>query len=349
MKLKKDKYTYLSDINNHLCFKCYYNFALNQTAKFLFPIIRRWEISKIKYFGKLPLKHQPVFIIGAPRTGSTILYQTLTNLYDVLYLDNLVCSFHRNLLFGFQLSNIFFGSKPHNNFQANHGSTDGWHSPSECGQFWYKWLPKDHHFIDYDEITQKMVSELRLEISAIINCFDKPLVFKNLNAGQRLRLITECFPEAKFLFITRDPLQTAQSILKSKREIGIADNSFWSIMPPNVSELKGLDWYEQIVKQVYFLEKQIIEDSSLSSTENFFTIQFEELSIDHINSLAQKLGFHERHNPIKPSISVHKKVYVNPIEFKKLKRQVEALDWGFLKNNLNHPHQFSVKRSNLYE
>ena len=30
----------------------------------------------------------PIFIIGAPRTGSTILYQGLTNQADVLYIDN---------------------------------------------------------------------------------------------------------------------------------------------------------------------------------------------------------------------------------------------------------------------
>jgi hypothetical protein len=30
-------------------------------------------------------------MIGAPRTGSTILYQSLTNYFDLLYIDNLVC------------------------------------------------------------------------------------------------------------------------------------------------------------------------------------------------------------------------------------------------------------------
>jgi hypothetical protein len=63
------------------------------------PIIVKWQKPYLDKYGNQPLKHQPVFIIGAPRTGSTILYQTLTNLYDVLYIDNLVCRFSKNLFF----------------------------------------------------------------------------------------------------------------------------------------------------------------------------------------------------------------------------------------------------------
>ena len=214
----------------------YYNFATNQCAKLSSPMISRWEKSFLDQYGNQPLKHQPVFIIGAPRTGSTILYQALTNLYNVLYVDNLTCRLHRNFFFGFWLSQKLFGAKPHNNYQADHGSTKGLHSPSECGQFWYRWLPRDHHFIDYEEITPQMVKDIRREITAVSNYFDKPIVFKNLNAGQRIRLLTKCFPDAKFVFITRDPVHTSQAILQSKRFLKLRDTDFWSIMPQNVQE-----------------------------------------------------------------------------------------------------------------
>jgi len=316
-------------LKKYLPLKNYYNFALNQAVKLIAPALRLWESKKIKHYGDEPLQHQPIFIIGAPRTGSTILYQAITNLYDVLYIDNLVCRFHRNLFFGFWLSNMIYESKPHNNFQSWHGQTKGGHSPSECGQFWYRWLPKDHHFIDYDEITPQMVEEIRREITAIINYFDKPIVFKNLNAGQRLRLLTQCFPDAKFIFITRDPLQTAQSILKAKRRAGLFDNKFWSIMPPNVNELKKLEWDEQIVKQVYFLEKQIVHDSFLAGQDNFFTLHYKDLSLEQINTLAKKLGLQNKENAQKPDIRIQETVSVAPTEYERLKCRVEALDWSF--------------------
>jgi hypothetical protein len=59
----------------------------------------------------------------------------------------------------------------------------GMNAPSECGQFWYRWLPKEHHCIDYDEITDEIINQNRTEISAVINYFDKSTLFKNLNAG----------------------------------------------------------------------------------------------------------------------------------------------------------------------
>ena len=259
--------------------KNYIKFFIGKLISLLSPAIRLWENKYLNKYGNLPLKHQPVFIIGAPRTGSTILYQTITNQFDVLYVDNLVCEFHKNFFFGFWLSDKIFKLKAHNCFKSNHGNTKecGRHAPSECGEFWYRWLPRDRHFIDYDDITDKMVKEIREEISTIINYFDKPLVFKNLNAGQRLRLLSRCFPEAKFIFIKREPIFTAQSIIKAKRKVGIADNEFWSVMPKNYKRLEKLNSYEQIIKQIYYIEKQIMEDSKLYRHNNFLTIDYREL------------------------------------------------------------------------
>ena len=185
--------------------KNYIRFFISKFFSLVSPLIKVWEDKQIKKYASMPLKHQPVFIIGAPRTGSTILYQTITNQLDVLYIDNLVCHFYRNIFFGFWLSNKLFKQKAHNCFKSNHGNTSscGLHAPSECGGFWYRWLPNDRHFIDYDDITDEMVEQIREEITAVINYFDKPLVFKNLNAGQRLRLLQRCFPEAKFIFTKR--------------------------------------------------------------------------------------------------------------------------------------------------
>jgi hypothetical protein len=223
------------------------------------------------------------------------------------------------------------GEKPHNNYQADHGRTRGLHSPSECGQFWYRWLPKDHHFIDFDEITPRMVEEIRREITAVINCFDKPLVFKNLNAGQRMRLLTKCFPEAKFIFITRDPLYTAQAILKSKRLLGLKVNDFWSIMPPNILELLNLDGYEQIVKQVYFLEKQIVEDSGLVAQGAFHVMHLKDLSVSSISDLAAALGIHKGPgDPTQPDIYVNETRSISETDFVCLQEQISTLDWSFL-------------------
>lgn len=240
----------------------------------------------------------PVFIIGAPRTGSTILYQALTNIYEVAYIDNVACEWHNNLRFGMWLSERLYGSKAHNNFKANHGDTAefGGHAPSECGGFWYRWLPTDRHFVDDADITPAMVCQLREEVLGVSSRIGKPLVFKNLNAGQRLRLIKKAFPDAKLIFVRRDPRFVTRSILKARARLGIAEGAWWSIRPQNFESLKSLPEPEMCAAQIYYLEKQIQKDLALFPKESFRVIHYQELDIGVIHTLGEWIGASARTN-----------------------------------------------------
>lgn len=90
-----------------------------------------------------------------------------------------------------------------------------------------------------------------------------------------------------------------------------------------------MDWDEQIVKQVYFLEKQIVHDSFLAGQDHFFTLHYKDLSLQQIDVLAKKLGLHNKENAQKPEIHTQETVSVAPTEYERLKSRVEALDWSF--------------------
>jgi LPS sulfotransferase NodH len=313
--------------------KNYIIFLINRIYILLLPLIKKWEKKYYKKYANVPLKHQPVFIIGAPRTGSTILYQILTNQLDVLYIDNLICRFDKSLFFGFWLSDKLFKQTAHNCFKSDQGDTTkcGSHAPSECGSFWYRWLPKDRHFIDYDDINDKMIKEIRKEIAAVINYFDKPIMFKNLNAGQRLRLLQKCFPEAKFIFIKREPIYTAQSILKVKRKLVLNDNDFWSVMPKNVEQLSKLNGFEQIVKQIFYLEKQIEQDTKLFKDKNIMRINYTDLCQNFEDVVKQCKVFvkaDKREDYKKAEIKLSEKITLDENEIDRLKKEIAKLDWG---------------------
>lgn len=245
---------------------------------------------------KLPQELAPIFIIGAPRTGSTILYQSITNFYDVKYIDNTACRWHRNLLFGMWLSHRKYNNIPHDNFSANHGSTVkfGSHAPSECGEFWYRWLPKSHHFIDHSEITDRIVKEIKQEVEQVTVYFQKPLLFKNLNVGQRLRLIHRAFPNARIIYIRRDPRFVVRSIAEARKKVGIGKGEWWSIMPSNITDLLDLPEEQMCAAQVYYIEKQIEEDLSLFPQKNVKTIHYQELSKHIIHEIGTWLGMAPR-------------------------------------------------------
>src|SRR5690606_3871153 len=161
---------------------------------------------------------------------------------------------------------------------------------SECGEFWYRWLPRDRHFIDHDEITDQMVKGIREEVLGASKYLQRPLLFKNLNAGQRLRLIRKAFPEAKIIFVRRDPRFVARSILNARRKVGTPSNRWWSIMPANVEELLQLPEAEVGVAQVYCLGRQIEEDLKLFPKENVQIIHYQELGDALIRRLAEWCG-----------------------------------------------------------
>jgi len=323
-------------MNKYINPRNYVGTCSNRAPFILSPLIRCFEKEKIDHYGNMQLKHEPVFIIGAPRTGSTILYQSLTNLYEILYVDNLVCKFYRNFFFGFWLSNKLYGDRPHNNYRSENGDTAvyGLHAPSECGQFWYRWLPKERHFVDCDEINDAMVDQIRIEIAAIINRFNKPILFKNLNAGQRLRLIQKCFPEAKLLYIKREPFFVVQSILKARAERRIRPNQIWSVKPPNYVSLLSLDETSMIAAQVYYLEKQIEKDLSLFNRKNVFIFSYESMAKDFdsfFSGLEKYLNFEKpnsfENKIVLPDITLKNRVTVDKILAHKIDDAIKKFEW----------------------
>jgi len=315
--------------------KNYINFIVNKILTLLTPIIRRWENKYIKKYSNQPLKHQPVFIIGAPRTGSTILYQTLTNQFDVLYVDNLVCKFYKNFFFGFWLRDKIFKQKAHNCFKSNHGDTSkcGLYAPSECGGFWYRWLPSDRHFVDYEDITDEMLSEIRKEITTVINYFDKPIVFNNNNIALRIRLIKKIFPDAKFIIADREPIFVAQSLLKARKTFYNDLNIWWSIMPKNYIELLEEPYFKQVVLQHYNINKQMYKDlTELINDTNYLTINYKDFcanknkvfkEIDNlINYKTTRLSF--TNNEVIES----RKLNLEESLIKKIEIEIERLDWN---------------------
>lgn len=299
-----------------------FNFGQTTLLRACQPVI--WQLERRLFYLSPRERNQPIFIIGAPRTGSTILYQALTNAYQFAYIDNTACTWHRNLRFGLWLSQKKWGDTPHNNFKADHGNTRkfGGHAPSECGQFWYRWLAGHKHFIDHDEVTERMIQEVREEVLGASGYLKRPLLFKNLNAGQRLRLINRAFPDAKIVFVRRDPRFVTRSILKARKKVGTPANRWWSIMPPNVNDLLQLPEPEMCSAQVYYLERQIEEDLKLFSADNVRVVHYQEFGEELVHRLAEWCGVPERQSGKMPSFMHDDPAKLSPQEREELDKLV---------------------------
>jgi hypothetical protein len=237
-------------------------FILRRIFKYFAFVFKVFENKGIKKYGRKIPQNQPVFILGVPRSGTTVLYQLLTSYFDVSYVNNLVNLSRPNVFIGFRLANFLYKNKPHNSFHSKFGNTEneGLNAPSEAGQIWYRWLPKGDIILDEKSLAEKEKNDLRLTIIAILNRFNKPLVIKNLYFSLRIRLLSSLFPEAKYIVVQREPYFIAQSILIGRRKNNIKENEWWSVVPPIAKKVHYDNEYEMIAAQVYYLNKLIDDD-----------------------------------------------------------------------------------------
>ncbi len=320
----------------------FYKWSLyRRILKYSSPVITIAEKRKIAKYGNTSPAQPCIFIIGAPRTGSTILYQLVTNIYDLLYIDNLVNLARQNPYFGFWLSKKLFHYKPHESYSSNFGDTtrEGLHAPCE-GLFWYKWLPKDRHYTEPSDLDHKQMKDFRQTVNAIINRFNKPLIIKNLSFSLRLKLLKELFPEAKYIIIHRSPLFTSQSLWIAKKKNHVPDRQVWGILPRQFQHLEKLNSYEQIVKQIYLIEQQIYHDIRMFPEDNVMHINYEDLIPDPekvINRIARFIrpDLSRRAPTQLPEIKIRNKINLQEHEIQNLKHYIKELDWTEFKTNIH--------------
>ncbi len=201
----------------------------------------------------------PVFIIGAPRTGSTLLYQLLCSTKTFCYINNLTCMFYENITMGMKISSKVLTKNDKIHLRSDLGRTNGWYSPSECGKLWYRWFTKNKPYTGQPLNSEKSKIEMAQELHAAMHYSKKPLLIKNLNNSLRIKTLQKVFPTAKFIWIKRNHPDTIQSIIQAKRKLGVPQKVTWSVSPNN-EEAFGSE-LAQVKNQISSIEHIIETDA----------------------------------------------------------------------------------------
>jgi|SaaInlV_100m_DNA_6_1039743.scaffolds.fasta_scaffold08944_2 hypothetical protein len=289
----------------------------------------------IKYYSKQKLLYPPIFIIWAPRTWSTILYQYITKYIDISYPNNFVWNLPEIPLFASLFYKFFFKKKKHNSFSSNYWETKWYSSPNEFGWFFYRWLSSKKDYYTSKELNSKKKNEIKSTIIWLQHINKKAYIIKNMNCWLRISLIKDIFPEAIFIFCKRDPLETAHSILNVRKKICNNPNSWWSIKPKEFDNIRNLDYYEQIVKQIYYIEKQIHFDLKELWNNKYLIINYNnfldnpQYILKQINKLLNKnnINLKINGNIIKKNLKNRNKEY-NINDNNKFSKYISKLNWN---------------------
>jgi hypothetical protein len=241
-----------------------------------------------------PLEHIPVFIIGAPRTGSTLLYQVMTEYFDFGYLSNLHCRFKGSPALAEWLFRPLRWRKQ-SSFSSVHGVTPGWSAPSECGEFWYRFFRIRPQYVQRGEADPRQMRLLRASVQALGNVFGRPILFKNMNCALRLQPLADALPEALFIVTKRDIVDTAVSLLQTRKRVHGDYNTWWSMEPPAMESLQCLPPHEQVVEQIVQIYELIESQSRDLGTERFLVVGYEQFCENVHQTLSELDAFFARH------------------------------------------------------
>ena len=185
-----------------------------------------WEES-----GTLPT----LFIIGAPRSGSTLLTQLLARATSIGFINNLTARFWRAPVLAMALQMHAGGLLTRERFDSDRGATFGMEQPSEFGFFWRRWFAyNDSHAVDADMVARIDQVALRSEIAGMSHAASAPMMFKNLAAcGMNARFLATVIPQSVFLVVLRDRLATARSILRARYRTSSDFGTWFSVRPPD--------------------------------------------------------------------------------------------------------------------
>lgn len=248
--------------------------------------LHQLEISTNKV-SNTQLSYPPIFIIGAPRSGSTLLYQVLTDYYDVGYLSNFHAKFYGAPSI---VERLFHPLKWHqkSDYTSYHGRTEGWLAPGECGQFWYRFFRRKPVYVPLVEANPEKLSQLRTSIQCLGNAFGKPILFKNLYCSLRLQAIAKALPESLFIVIHRNMVDNGHSLLAGRKKVYGNYHTWWSAEPPAIDKLRTLPPHEQVIEQIRHIYGVIEQDKQVIGTERFLDLSYEELC-DHSHNVLDKI------------------------------------------------------------
>lgn len=265
----------------------------------ILPLLQNILLTKTKFAIE---QYPPIFIIGAPRTGSTYLFQMLASYFQFAYLNNLSSIIFKTPSLAIYINKLL-GINNFANKTSEYGFTPGLFSPSEGGpvfNYWFGTLEGAGNIKNREHIA-------RTEIRTISSIMEAPFLAKNLNNSMRIPLIIRTFPNACFIHIKRNPIYVTQSLILARRRL-FGDQSKWfGPTPPEKKELEVLSPFEQVVLQVKLIEECIDKDIAQLDIKRVIEVNYEDLC-DSKEAVLRNIGIELSSFGIALHLNAHNKL-----------------------------------------
>ncbi len=226
-----------------------------------------------------------VYIMGCARSGTTLVYQYLTQSGLFAYPSNFLSRFYYAPYLGAQLQKMLFDCDFRGEidggraaaFISQLGKTQGALAPHE---FWYFW----RRFFAFGDTQQLSETELAAvdgtgftrELRAMQTAFGKPLVLKGMILNWHLPYLAELYENSFFVIVERDTADNARSLLDARREFAGTETDWYSFKPPGWRDVLSLSPPEQTAWQVLATNAALKQGAAKIAPERVCRVTYEQ-------------------------------------------------------------------------
>lgn len=234
-----------------------------------------------------------ILIIGAPRSGTTLLMQWLAASGLVAYPSNLLSRFFGAPYLGARIQQLL--TDPRFNYKdelaglASHelafssevGKTKGVLQPNEFWYFWRRFIPNaDPEWITPEQEARIDAAGFRRGVAHIQHAFGKPFATKGIILQYNLEALRRVLGKVVFVHTRRDAFFNTQSLLKARQDYKGSIDAWFSVKPREYAQLLQREPVEQVAGQVMLTQRHIEEQLAAMPEAHGITIDHERFCAD---------------------------------------------------------------------
>jgi hypothetical protein len=250
------------------------------------------------------LRYSPVFIVGVPRSGTTLVHQLATFALSTCYFTNLANRLRVQdtprppvVLSAWLARQVGLADHRSDPFTSDYGHTQGWGNPCDSAMIWQHWF-SNGRYTGAGELSASQRNSLYHAVAWMEKIFDLPFVDKSTDNSVRIRALAEIFPTALFIQCVRSPLATAQSLYIGRlTEIDdgrpASDTTFTKPKEFESIRLNGL--IKQTCELLYYLEQNIAEDKATLPQDCFLTVDYKAVCLNPQQEISRIADFMNNH------------------------------------------------------